>query len=189
MCPQRWRWTRARSCWGWCERRGVAGARSPAEKSASPIQTLRSSWARPYPPRLSRMPREGASAIAATTSARGGSVPPVPSARPCGVAWNAALCTLLPPPAVSGGSPSVPRRRPSLAGCPMARARIHGRPSSRWCGPPAVSIVPCPSGGRPRMAMRQRQPSIHHSCRRSPNSSRSMGCNRGPISTWRTRPS
>ena len=41
------------------------------------------------------------------------SLPPVPSKRSCGLTWNDAMCTLTPPPAVSGARISLPRRRTS----------------------------------------------------------------------------
>src|SRR5262252_7692802 len=48
-----------------------------------------------------------------TTLARCGSSRPVRSGRPRGVAWSAAMCTLIRPPAVAGATLTLPRRRPS----------------------------------------------------------------------------
>src|SRR5262245_9198624 len=55
----------------------------------------------------------GVSSIASTTLAPCGSSRPVRSGLPCGLAWSAAMSTLIRPLAVSGASTSLPRPRTS----------------------------------------------------------------------------
>ena len=161
----------------------MAGARSPAEKSSARPKPSHASWVKPSLCRPFPMSRGGAAAIALTPAARCGSCPTAPSAPSRGVPWRDALGTVLPPPAVSGGRSSGPRRRPSPARGPRARARRSGRPSRHASSPPWAWSARCRFGANPRRGRRRRRPAMRRCGRRAPNASRAMGCNQARLST------
>jgi hypothetical protein len=91
-------------------------------RGRSPLYRLDEFFAQPdtalllgqaVPPQALHDATAGVSSIASTTLAPGGSSRPVRSGRPCGLAWSAAMSTVIRPRAVSGATISVPRHRPS----------------------------------------------------------------------------